>query len=72
MIPRWTAALPLIATVGLLSILVVAPISDDLEWGLFMLGFTCIGFWLLICGAWLLFGGSTQLRSMKGIPAHTG
>ncbi len=72
MIPRWTAALPLIATAGLLSIFVVAPFSDGAEWGLFMLGFACVGLWLLICGSWLLFGGSTHLPSMKGIPAHTG
>lgn len=62
MVPRWTAALPITAVAGLVAIFVFTGVAETLVWMFFMLGFLCVALWLLICGMWLLFGGSNVKR----------
>jgi hypothetical protein len=72
LLPRWTVALPAAGVAAPFIWVALDPVFDDMAWVAMAIGMLSVMLWLLICGAWLLFGGSTQLRSMKGIPAHTG
>jgi len=70
MVPRWTLVLPAAGFVGTILWTVLGPVFGDAAWLAITFGFIAVALWLLICGIWLLVGGS-KLQSMKGLPAHT-
>ena len=67
MLPRWTGILPAIGIVSLVGMATVGEAIDN-AWLFLAAGFFCQGLWLLICGSWLLFGGSKS-QSLPAVPA---
>ena len=71
-LPRWTVALPAFAACAPFLWVTLNPVFGGMAWMTMAIGMLCVALWLLICGVWLLFGGSTRYSSMKGVPAHAG
>jgi len=72
MVPRWTLALPALGALGPVLLIGLGSVFPSAGWWVIGLTFMLVALWLLICGIWLLFGGSTRTPSMKGVPAHLG
>ena len=72
MVPRWTIALPSLGVAAPFLWMGLDAAFGDVGWLAMIVGMMAILAWLLICGVWLLFGGSTRYSSMKGVPAHAG
>lgn len=71
-VPKWTVVLPALGAIGPLLWVGLGSAFPDSAWWTIAVTFTLVALWLLICGFWLLFGGSNRLPSMKGVPAHVG
>jgi ACR3 family arsenite efflux pump ArsB len=68
MVPRWTVALP---TFGVSAPFLWVPLDaalGDVGWLVMSLGLLSVTAWLLICGVWLLFGGSKTADSRASAP----
>jgi hypothetical protein len=62
LIPRWTAAFPVVTVVGLLVAFGAEPMIGDWAWLSMIVAFLSIAFWLVVSGGWLLFGGHNLQR----------
>ena len=60
MVPRWTLALPAMGALGPILWIVLGSVFPDGAWFAIGIAFMTVALWLLICGVWLLFGGSAK------------
>lgn len=65
MVPRWTMALSATGLAGAVMLFTLGPLADGLAWAASGVALLCVVLWLLICGIWLLFGGSAKYPPMS-------